>query len=290
MTESKTRGTSSAEVALVTGASSGIGHATALHLARNGFRVLATVRKETDLAVLRALGVPGLVPVRLDLNNLEDLPQLVKTADSECERAGQPGLAAIVNNAGGSVVAPIELMDMRRFSAEVDARLVGAVALVQAFLPSIRRAKGRVIWIATPATIPTPYVTAIHACDFAVNCIARTLWLELKRWGTPVILIKCGGIRTRAGLSTLTELDATLAACDAEQRMLYETQLRRWGASMAEFDKKRTQPERVAETVERALRARRPSLRYRVGYLSGAAALFEAMPQRLIDRILAARI
>jgi NAD(P)-dependent dehydrogenase (short-subunit alcohol dehydrogenase family) len=90
------------------------------------------------------------------------------------------GLFALINNAGGGSPAPVELMDLETFRIELQARVLGSVAMVQAFLPMIRKGNGRIVWVMTPAIIPTPYVTNIHACDFAVNCIARTLDIEIK--------------------------------------------------------------------------------------------------------------
>jgi len=278
---------------LVTGASSGIGRATALRLASSGYLVFGTVRKKEDAEALAALGPAesgrgALVPLILDLGRKEGLPELVRGVEAELEKRGMPGLYALVNNAGGSLVAPVELMNLEAFEVELRARLIGALGLAQAFLPSLRRAGGRLLWIATPGTIPTAFVTGIHACDFAVNCIARTLALELGRSGPPVVLIRCGGIRTRAGLDTAGALERGLAGVAPERRAIYEEKLARWSRSMAAFDERRSESGRVAETIERALSAPRPRKRYRVGYMSGAAAFLESLPQVLVDRILAA--
>ncbi len=176
---------------LITGCSSGIGRATAIHLAQHGFTVFATVRKEADAESLRSLNDPNLIPVcPLDLTRLEQSPSVVETVQAELKRRGQPGLYALVNNAGGGEVAPIELMNLDSFRTELQTRVLGSVAMVQAFLPLLRQSGGRIVWIMTPATIPTPYVTSIHACDFAANAIARTLNIELKSWRIPNILIR----------------------------------------------------------------------------------------------------
>jgi NAD(P)-dependent dehydrogenase (short-subunit alcohol dehydrogenase family) len=170
--------------------------------------VFATVRKQADAESLRGLNealgtTPNLIPIcPLDLTRLEQIPHVIETVASELERRGKEGLYAPINNAGGGSVAPIELMDLHGFRAELEARVLGSVAMVQACLPMIRRAKGRIVWIVTPGIMPTPYVTSIHACDFAVNCIARTLEIELKAWRIPNIMIRCGGIKTAASLKS----------------------------------------------------------------------------------------
>jgi len=272
---------------LITGCSSGIGRTTALYLAHNGFTVFASVRKEKDSEELRQLQEPNLVPVcPLDLSRLEDIPAVVETVQAELERRGQAGLFALINNAGGGGVAPVELMDVEVFRKELQTRLVGPVALVQAFLPLLRQGHGRIVWIATPANIPTPYVTSIHACDFAANCIARTLDIELKPWHIPSIQIRCGGIKTARGLNTPAEAEPILQHPRGD---LYRNALIKWFAEMEEFDQKRTEPEKVARVIMAALNASRPKRRYSVGYMSGAAALLEALPQNLTDMILKTR-
>jgi NAD(P)-dependent dehydrogenase (short-subunit alcohol dehydrogenase family) len=281
---------SNGKTVLITGCSSGIGRATALHLAQQGYTVFATVRKVTDADNLRALREPNLVPIcPLDLSRLDQIPGVIDQVTSELERRGQHGLYALINNAGGGTVAPIELMDLTKFQIELQARVLGSTAMVQACLPLIRQAGGRIVWIATPATIPTPYVASIHACDFAINCLARTLDIELKAWQIPNIMIRCGGIKTPAGLRTTADVELALKNGAPDRVALYEQALRAWGKDMAAFDEKRTEAEKVAAVVKTALDAQRPKRRYSIGYMARAAAILEAMPQSLADWILMKR-
>jgi NAD(P)-dependent dehydrogenase (short-subunit alcohol dehydrogenase family) len=274
----------------ITGCSSGIGRQSAITLAKRGFIVFATVRKEVDAENLRSLNLPDLVPIcPLDLTDLGHISSAAKRVADELNRRERKGLYALINNAGGGSPAPVELMDLEKFGIELRARLFGSVALVQAFLPLIRQAGGRIVWIMTPAIIPTPYVTSIHACDFAVNCIARTLDIELKTWGIPNIMIKCGGIKTPAGLRTTSDVDAVLKKGPRERVILYENALRKWAKEMAKFDEKRTNPEKVAKVVLKALFAERPKRRYSVGHMAKAAGFLEAMPQSVADWILKKR-
>ena len=278
------------EGVLVTGCSSGIGRATALYLAQQGFTVFATVRKESDAEELRAIGASNLIPIcPLDLTQLDDIPDVVATVTETLAHRGKSGLYALVNNAGGGTVAPIELMDLAHFRTELETRVLGAVALVQAFLPLIRRVQGRIVWIVTPATIPTPYVTSIHACDFAVNCIARTLEIELASWKIRNIMIRCGGIDTRAARQTNARIEAWLETLSPDQVALYSSALHNWKDEMKRFDANRTSPERVAETVFNALIARKPKHRYMVGHMARFANLLELLPQTWVDAVLVRR-
>ncbi len=276
---------------LITGCSSGIGHASALYLARQGLTVFASVRKEADAQALRSLNEPNLVPVcPLDLTRREHILPILETVQRELDSRGVTGLRALVHNAGGGGVAPVELMDLDAFSRELDARLVGSAALVQAFLPLIRQAeKGRIVWIMTPAIIPTPYVVSIHAADFAANCLARTLQIELKPWGIPNVMIRCGGIQTPAASRTTNDLKRNLQSWPKDRADLYSAALQEWMDSMVGFDAKRTAPEKVAQTLYKAISADSPRLRYSVGHMAGAAAFLETLPQTLGDVILSSR-
>ncbi len=137
--------------------------------------------------------------------------------------------------------------------------------------------------------VTVPFVASIHACDFAANCLARTLDIELRPWGIPCILVRCGGIRTPAPARVDRELEEALARWPAERRALYAGAIARTRRELAEFDRRRSDPAVVAEAVHRALTARRPRRRYQVGYMSRAGALLEGLPQGLVDRIMAGR-
>jgi NAD(P)-dependent dehydrogenase (short-subunit alcohol dehydrogenase family) len=287
---SKIKGYAEKRGIIVTGCSSGIGQATAIQLARAGFVVFATVRKSEDAQSLKSFNMTNLVPVcPLDLNHRDEIAKTAEWVREQLQIRGLNGLYGLVNNAGGSLVGPVELIDLNKFARELDVRILGSVAMIQAFLPLLRQGRGRIVWIVTPATIPTPYVTGIHACDFAVNCISRTLEIELKPWQIPNIMIRCGGIKTRAGMNTAADLDATLESARPKRTALYDARLRAWGKSMAEFDLKRTEPEEVGKLVLRSFLDRNPRRRYSIGYLSRVASVLELLPQAWTDAILKAR-
>ncbi|MCC6616361.1 MAG: SDR family NAD(P)-dependent oxidoreductase [Anaerolineae bacterium] len=285
-----TSSTAHNKAVLVTGCSSGIGRATALYLAQQGFTVFATVRKESDAQNLRDLGIATLIPVcPLDLSHKETIAPALDFIRGELSQRPDLKLYAIVNNAGGGGVAPIELMDLDRFRLDVEARLVGPLALLQDLLPLIREAHGRVIWIATPAIIPIPFVAGIHACDFAVNCLARTLQIELKRWNIPNILVRCGGVKTAAPARGARELEEDFQQWPRERFELYAGTLRKEQAELSQFDARRSEPNVIAEVVYRALVAEKPRRRYQIGYMSGVASALEYLPQPLVDWIMERR-
>lgn len=271
---------------LVTGASSGIGRAAVLHLAGRGYTVLAAVRRQADHDDLAALDHPNLIPIcPLDLTQPGQIAAAAETVRTELEARGQRGLYAVVSIAGGGGTVPIELMDPVLLRAEMETRVVGPVTLLQRLLPLLRSGGGRILWIVTPGLVAIPYVSSIHAPDYAVNCIADTLHLELHRWDIPNVLIKCGGIDTPSVQRTARELEDALNAWSREDLVLYGDAMRRTQERLATFDQGRTPPGAVARVIERALLAPRPRRVYRVGSGSRAMILLKYLPQPLIDAI-----
>ncbi|NOY08075.1 MAG: SDR family NAD(P)-dependent oxidoreductase [Spirochaetes bacterium] len=273
---------------LVTGSSSGIGYSIAVYLAEQGFLVLAAVRKESDAIRLKELKIPTLIPVYpLDLTNPGDIESTCTYIINRLKDNKIKGLFGIVNVAGGGSIAPLELLDLDGLHRELKTRILGPIALLQSMLPLIREAKGRILWIATPALLPLPFLTDIHACDFAVNFIVRTLKIELLKWNIPGILIRCGGIKTSSPERTMNAFREAVKKWPEEKYDLYKDALNRQiVADFGEFDKKRTEPVEVAKKVYKALTDRKPKRRYRVGYMSGFAALLELFPQTVVDSIL----
>jgi len=287
---------------IITGCSSGIGRAAALHLARLGYTVFATVRKRSDADSLReeagrpasraerAGPRPNLIPVcPLDLTQPKEIATALRVIAEEIKERGLDGLYALVNNAGSGGIAPVELINMEVLRRELEARLVGPVALLQGLLPHLRRGRGRILWITTPALLPIPFIAGIHAPDFAMNGLIRTLAIELKPWRIPNIMIRCGGIRTAAVARSERELEESFRTWPPDRFALYTDRLLKEKKELAEFDKKRTEPEEVAKVIVRALAARRPKKRYRIGYMSGFAALLEAFPQSVVDFVMRKR-
>ncbi|MBN1439068.1 MAG: SDR family NAD(P)-dependent oxidoreductase [Anaerolineales bacterium] len=280
------------ESVLITGCSSGIGLATAIHLAARGFHVLAAVRKETDAERLRSFRLAGLEPLcPLDLSDPDQIASAAAAVRESLARKGRDRLYAIVNNAGGGFIAPVELLDLARFRTELEARLVGPVALLQHLLPLVRRARGgRILWIATPGLIAVPYVSSIHAGEFAMTCIAQSLHLELSPWGIANILIACGGIRTAAPARTRAELERDLRVWPREKSDLYVQSLEKLQKQFERFDRRRTEPERVARTVYAALQAEKPKRKYLADSQAGMMNLLGILPQSIVDAVFMKRI
>jgi NAD(P)-dependent dehydrogenase (short-subunit alcohol dehydrogenase family) len=130
--------------ALVTGASTGIGRATALRLDTAGWRVFAGVRREEDAASLRDAGSERLLPLMLDVT---DAGQIAAAAERIGAEEGQSGLDGLVNNAGVAVPGPLETLAIDDFKRQIEVNLTAQVAVTQAMLPAIRPARGRIVFI-----------------------------------------------------------------------------------------------------------------------------------------------
>ncbi|HUI31277.1 MAG TPA: SDR family NAD(P)-dependent oxidoreductase [Candidatus Acidoferrales bacterium] len=275
---------------LITGASSGIGKAIVVHLARQGYTVLAAVRKNSDVETLNNLGFNNLKPVcPLDLTKQEQIHSAANSIKEQVNSNQLPSLYTVINVAGGGQIAPIELMNISNFREELEKRLVGPISLLQELLPLLRRTKGRVLWISTPGLFPVPYVADIHAPDFAVNYLARTLNLELRPDGIKNILVRCGGINTPSSERTENNLSAMFNNWSKEKLDIYRNRLIKVQRDLRQFSVKRTDPEKVAILISKILIADNPRVRYQVGYMSGLGAFLEKLPQSWVDFIMGKR-
>lgn len=275
---------------LVTGASSGIGNAVVFHLARRGYTVLAAVRKISDVDALNNLGFNNLKPVYpLDLTKQEQIHSVANSVKEQVSSDQLPPLYAVINIAGGGQIAPIELMNISGFREELEKRLVGPISLLQELLPLLRHTKGRILWISTPGLYPLPYVADIHAPDFAVNYLARTLNLELRPDGIKNILVRCGGISTPSSERTEDTLAAMFNNWPKEKLDIYKNRLVKVQRDLKQFSAKRTDPEKVAILISKILSADNPKIRYQVGYMSGLGAFLEKLPQSWVDFIMGKR-
>src|SRR5215210_2593454 len=172
---------------LVTGASTGIGEATVLHLATLGFDAVGAVRKDEDAERLEARGVRT---VRIDVT---DAGQIAAARD---ELAGTP-LAGLVNNAGIAVAAPLEFLPMDRLRQQLEINLIGQAAVIQAFLPALRRARGRIVNVSSiGGRVGLPLVSPYNASKFGLVGLSDSLRRELRPQGVDVILIEPGGVKT----------------------------------------------------------------------------------------------
>lgn len=183
--------------ALVTGASTGIGRATALHLDRAGWRVFAGVRREEDADSLRAGGSERLVPSMLDVT---DPDQVSAAAERIRSAVGEAGLDGLVNNAGIGLLGPLETLPIEDFRRTVEVNLIAQVAVTQALLPQVRAARGRIVFVSSVGgRMAMPFGSPYHAAKFGLEAVADSLRRELRPWGIEVAVIEPGRSTRRSG-------------------------------------------------------------------------------------------
>jgi NAD(P)-dependent dehydrogenase (short-subunit alcohol dehydrogenase family) len=178
------------EIMVVTGASTGLGAATAHELAARGYHVLAGVRRETDGAAIRAAGVE---PVLLDITRPEHVEALAARIAADPDR--RP-LRALVNNAGISVNAPVETLPLAEWRRLFDVNLFGHVAVTQALLPFLHRSRGRIVNISSVGGKVAMATYGPYAgTKFALEAVSDSLRRELAPHGVQVVVVEPGAVR-----------------------------------------------------------------------------------------------
>jgi NAD(P)-dependent dehydrogenase (short-subunit alcohol dehydrogenase family) len=267
---------------VITGASKGIGEATALHLDRLGFRVFAGVRSEADAARLTEQGSERLTPITLDVTDQSHIDRAVRAV----REAGPHELLGLVNNAAISAPGPLEFVPIDEFRAQLEVNLVGYLAVTQAFLPLIRKAEdrrlvnvssinGRLAW-----RYIGPYIASKHALEG----MSDTFRMELARWKIQVSVVQPGAIDTPI-FQTSRERGREVAQEYPERaRELYPGVVNSIMEREGRAPKHALPPQRVAQVIAKALTVRRPKTRYIVGWDARLGIfLRHILPDRAID-------
>lgn len=248
---------------VITGASKGIGRATALHLDKKGFTVIAGVRSQVDGDALCKEASERLQPVIVDITNAEQVNQLGETVK---RIVGQNGLDGLINNAGIAVAAPLEFLPIDEFRRQIEVNLTAHLMVTQALLPSIRQAKGRIINISSiGGRLAGPMLGAYHASKFAMEGLTDSLRQELAPWGIKVVIIEPGAIATPIWETGSNTADRLLAQMPPQAQQFYQKGVDGAKAFAAKASKTGLAPEKVAEVIEQALTSPKPRTRYPVG-------------------------
>jgi NAD(P)-dependent dehydrogenase (short-subunit alcohol dehydrogenase family) len=256
--------------ALVTGASSGIGQACAIRLHHNGWQVLAGVRRKGDAP-------EGTEEVLLDVTDADQIQAAAGLVE---------GLDGLVNNAGIALAAPLEFVPPDELRHQLEVNLVGQIAVTQAFMPALRRAKGRIVFMGSIAgKSALPFLGPYAASKHGLEAVADSLRLELRPFGIHVSIVEPGTIKTPIWTRSAARADELIASSDGRLGELYGERI----AAFREIAMKRgaagASADAVAKVVEEALTADRPHTRYLVGRDAKLRAGFERLPDRLRDRI-----
>ncbi len=271
---------------VVTGTSTGIGAATAIHLHEQGFRVFAGVRREADGATLLAGTSNGLTPLIIDVT---DERSISAAADTVAAAVSQRGLAGLVNNAGIVKPGPIEFQPLADFRTQVEVNLIGQVAVIQGFLPLIRRGRGRIVNVGSiGGLMALPLHGAYSASKFGVEGLSDALRLELRQWDIPVSLVDPGATESAIFGKTLAQIDEVGKSLDEGGRRLYDGQLAAVRRLVEETAAEAAPAITVAEAIADALTSKKPKARYLAGHGAKSTAMLARMlPDRAKDRAVA---
>jgi NAD(P)-dependent dehydrogenase (short-subunit alcohol dehydrogenase family) len=277
---------------LITGASTGIGRATSLRLAASGWTVFAGVRDPAAGAQLAAAadGAGGrLTPLTLDVT---DSAQVARAAEFVGEQTGAAApstsgsLDALVNNAGVGVGGPLELVDLGALREQFEVNVFGQVAVTQALLPALRRARGRIVLVSSiGGRVAVPFLAPYGASKHAIEAIGDALRVELDRSNIRVSLVEPGSVKTPIWAKART--DAERVKIPPELESEYGRVPEAMRKVIKDTERRGVAPERVAATIERALNARRPRSRYLVGADAyGTVVARTLLPSGVFDRVI----
>jgi NAD(P)-dependent dehydrogenase (short-subunit alcohol dehydrogenase family) len=267
---------------LITGASSGIGRATALRLAAAGHHVYAGVRRPDDGDELaRAASGDELSPLILDVTDSSHIAAAAEAVAGHTSR-----LDGLVNNAGIGLACPTELVRLDDFRRSMEINVTGQLAVTQAFLPLLRRARGRIVVISSIGVrFNPPFAGPLDATKAALAALADSLRQELAPWSIKVVLIEPASINSAAADKTAKDAAAVMAAATPEGRALYADTFTRMMTVMERHEAGGSPPDVAAATIVRALTVARPRTVYLTGKNSRRLATLSQLPVPLLDAV-----
>ncbi|WP_329789244.1 oxidoreductase [Lentzea sp. DG1S-22] len=241
------------KVALVTGASSGIGEATAKELQKAGYTVYAAARR---VQRMEGLATKGVRVLEMDVTDDGSMTEGVKKIIAETGR-----IDVLVNNAGYGSYGAVEDVPLDEARYQFEVNVFGLARLVQLVSPHMREAgRGRIINVSSiGGRIYEPLGAWYHSTKFAVEGLSDSLRLELKPFGVDVVVIQPGGIKTEWGGIAVENLEKTSGGG------AYAGQVKQLAGFFSQMERA-SEPEVIADVIVKAAEARRPRTRYAAGF------------------------
>ncbi|HEY0226333.1 MAG TPA: SDR family NAD(P)-dependent oxidoreductase [Mycobacterium sp.] len=273
------------ELIVVTGASTGIGAASARELAHRGFHVLAGVRREADAKALVAEGLKGLEPVILDITVEADVAAI---ADRVANDPLRRPLRALVNNAGIAINAPVEALPIPGWRKQFEVNLFGHIAMTQALLPALLVSSGTVVNISSVGgKVVLPTYGAYAGSKFALEAVSDALRREVSDVGIKVVVVEPGAVKTEMAERGIATAQGLMANMTAGQLARYGDLAATVTAQARSFGEIGVPAEHAAKVIAKAATASRPRTRYTIG--RDAAILVRisrVVSDRVLDRII----
>jgi NAD(P)-dependent dehydrogenase (short-subunit alcohol dehydrogenase family) len=245
---------------VITGCSSGFGRVTALHLAKHGWQVFATVRREEDqaglLAEAKAAGCDEyLLPLICDITSAEQVAALGQTVSTAAPRLG-----ALLNNAGTAVAGPMELLALDDLREQFEINVIAHVGVTQVLLPLLKASRGKIINVSSMnGRIATPATGAYAGSKFALEAISDTWRVELAPFGVRVVVIEPSASTTNIWRTGRKRAEDRL---EEFRNGPYKRLLNTVEKFAQHSEKHGFPPQLFADTVLKILNSRRPRARY----------------------------
>jgi NAD(P)-dependent dehydrogenase (short-subunit alcohol dehydrogenase family) len=276
------------ELAVVTGASTGIGVATARELARQGFHVLAGVRRDPDADAIRGQGIEPLI---IDITNPNHIDALATRVRGDSQ--GRP-VRALVNNAAVGVNVPFEAFAIEEWRRLFEVNLFGHVAVTQALLPALIRSKGRVVNISSVGgKVAMATYGPYAATKFALEAVSDSLRREMAPVGVEVVVVEPGAVRTNMPGRAIATAHELASAMTPDQSQRYGPLVHAITAQTASHTTSGSglPADAAAKVIAKAITARKPRTRYTVGRDAALITrLARLLSDRTLDRVIAAAL
>lgn len=266
----------SKKIALVTGASAGIGKSTALELKNRGFIVYGAARRTDNMSDIRKQGINI---ISLDVTNEESM---VSCVDKIIKKEGH--IDVLVNSAGYGSYGAIEDVPIEEARRQFEVNLFGLARMTQLILPYMRKSRfGKIVNISSMGgKVTTPFGGWYHATKFAVEGFSDCLRVEVEPFGIDVIVIEPGGIKTDWGIIAAENLKKTSA------RGAYEKAASKSAEGMKKLysGDRLTKPEVIAKAIGKAVTVSKPKTRYLIGYAAKPTLVMKrVLSDRTFDKI-----
>ncbi|GHO56114.1 SDR family NAD(P)-dependent oxidoreductase [Ktedonobacter robiniae] len=267
---------------LITGAAGGIGAATARRLDASGFQVFAGVRRSSDGEKLQRDISARITPVLLDIT---DSVSVAQAAETVTRVIGNAGLVGLVNNAGMIVEGPVELVPIEEVRKQFEVNVIGHIAVTQAFLPLLRKARGRIINIGAPTgLVSIPYLGVLSASKAALESVTDALRSELRPWGISVSIVEPAAMQTEIFQKSKASAQQAREQLPGELVQLYAPALA--AVAKASASQPLENPDVVVAAIVQALTSRSPKTRYFAGRGLRMIAVLRLLPDRTRDGLL----
>lgn len=275
------------ESVIITGASSGIGEATALALHKSGKQVFAGARKEKDLQRLQKMGLEA---IPMDVEKDQSLQEAKALIEKRLKKGNR---ISLINNAGLAIGGPVEGVSIARWKEQFEVNVFGLVRSTQIFLPWIRATSGRVVNISSVSGLMAiPYLGPYAASKFAVEAISDSLRREIQRFGCKVVLIEPGPIQTPIWEKGLGRKEMLFAEVDPQLLPVYEQELKAFFSMVEKSAKNAVSTTKVTDVIAKALSAKSPKTRYVVGDLAVSlqAAIVPFLSDKMVDKMISSQL